>query len=290
MVVDAHVHLWKLQCGRNGEGVVKSVGNGKSSFGSEVRQMLPPYFLTGENTVDQLISNMDYAQVNCAVVTQEYIDGNQNTYLLEAKKKYPDRIKICSLYEENQNFLTDGFDGIKICAGRLKEPLENTLPVFEKAEELGKFISVDLAEGDKQTFAMEWLVEKCPRVKIAIGHFGMAGRAGWERQIELACHPNVFIESGGITWLFHKEFYPFPSAVDAVLRAADICGMEKLMWGSDYPRTMTAITYRMAKDFVMMTDRLSEQQKRLFLGENAERFYGFVRQEELPYIKNMVED
>lgn len=32
--------------------------------------------------------------------------------------------------------------------------------------------------------------------------------------------------------------------------AADLVGFDKLMWGSDYPRTMTAISYRMSLDFV----------------------------------------
>lgn len=40
--------------------------------------MLPPYMTDDENTVERFISNMDYAGVNGAVITQEEIDGNQN--------------------------------------------------------------------------------------------------------------------------------------------------------------------------------------------------------------------
>ena len=87
--------------------------------------------------------------------------------------------------------------------------------------------------------------------------------------MRLARNKNVFIESGGITWLFNSEFYPFPSAVKAIKEAAEICGMEKLMWGSDYPRTMTAITYKMSYDFVLKSNELSDEEKKLFLGENA---------------------
>ena len=61
------------------------------------------------------------------------------------------------------------------------------------------------------------------------------------------------------------------------------------MWGSDYPRTITAITYRMSYDFVLKSRELSEEDKRLFLGENARRFYGLDPLIELPYIKNMSE-
>ncbi|MBQ8846066.1 MAG: amidohydrolase, partial [Lachnospiraceae bacterium] len=88
-VGDAHLHLWEKQNGRvNGRPVV-GVGNGKSDFGGEVRQMMPPYMEDDKNTVERLIANMDYACVAGCVVTQEYIDGNQDAYLLSAKAKYP---------------------------------------------------------------------------------------------------------------------------------------------------------------------------------------------------------
>jgi len=61
------------------------------------------------------------------------------------------------------------------------------------------------------------------------------------------------------------------------------------MWGSDYPRTITAITYRMSYDFVSKSNELTEREKAMFLGENAARFYGFKSLIELPYIKNMSE-
>jgi len=97
------------------------------------------------------------------------------------------------------------------------------------------------------------------------------------------------VESGGITWLYNTEFYPFPSAVRAIREAADLVGWDKLMWGSDYPRTITAITYRMSYDFITKSPDLTEAQKAAFLGGNAQRFYGFKHLPKLPYIKNMSE-
>ena len=117
----------------------------------------------------------------------------------------------------------------------------------------------------------------------------MVTRPGWLSQIKLARHEHVYIESGGITWLFNDEFYPFPSAVRAIKEAAELVGMEKLMWGSDYPRTITAITYKMSYDFIEKTKELSDNDKRLFLGENARQFFGFGELPSLPYIKNMSE-
>jgi len=289
VIIDAHLHLWEKQNGRvNGKQVV-GVGGGKSDFGGEVRQMMPPYMDDDRNTVERLIANMDYACVNACVVTQEYIDGNQDAYLLESKVKYPERIKICSLYEENDDYLLVGVDGVKICAGRLADQdLKKLLPVFKEVEAAGKFISIDLADGDAQVEDMEYLIAECPDLKIAIGHFGMVTTPGWQKQIALAKHKNVYIESGGLTWLFHKEFYPYPSAIDAILEARDICGIEKLMWGSDYPRTMTDITYIMAVRFIAETDKLTEEEKKAFLGGNAEKFYGFKDLVPMPEKANML--
>ena len=291
MIIDAHAHLWKKQAGMVGGKPVYDVGGGKSNFGGEIKQMMPAYMTDGENNVERIIANMDYAQVSGAVITQEYIDGNQDNYLLEAKAKYPDRIKICALYEEKEMGDISGFDGIKICAGRLQDRnLLNHLYPFELADKYGKFISIDLADGDKQCQMMKEIIAKFPNLRIAIGHFAMVTRDGWLEQIKLAKNKNVFIESGGITWLFNSEFYPYPSAVGAINEAADLVGFDKLMWGSDYPRTMTAITYKMSYDFIVKSDKISEENKKFFLGENAVKFYGFGDLPVPEKIKNMVED
>ena len=289
MIIDAHTHLWKKQIGFVEGRPVIALQNGISDFGGELRQMMPPYMLNGENTAEMLIANMDYAGVNGAVITQEEIDGNQGAYLLSAKEKYPNRLKICSLYEENKPFTVDGFDGIKLCAGRLKtQDLTKHSAVFEKAYNEGKFISIDLADGAAQTASLREVIQQFPDLKIAIVHFGMVTTDGWKEQIKLAQNKNVFIESGGITWLFNSEFYPYPSAIEAIIEAADICGFDKLMWGSDYPRTMVEITYKMSYDFIMKTVKISETDKRKFLFENAKAFYGFDNLTPINPIKNML--
>lgn len=288
MIIDAHAHLWKKQNGIVNGKPVFDIGRGRSNFGGEIRQMMPPYMTDGENTAERFLANMDYAGVSGAVITQEYIDGNQDEYLISCKS---DRIKICSLYEEKPLGDIKNFDGIKLCAGRLRDKnLLNHIEPFKVADENGKFISIDLADGAEQTDMMQKIAEMFPDLRIAIGHFGMVTRDGWQEQIKLAKNKNVFIESGGITWLFNSEFYPYPSAVDAINEAADLVGFEKLMWGSDYPRTMTAITYKMSLDFVEKTTEISEANKELFLGTNAVNFYGFSNLPVPEKIRNMVED
>ena len=189
-----------------------------------------------------------------------------------------------------------GFKGIAVPGHRLLTDSQRIalnsdemMAMFHMMENNGMVLSLCLAEGDTQLGEINEVIAECPDLKIAIGHFGMVTVPGWKDQIMLARHPQVMIESGGITWLFNSEFYPFNGAVKAIREAIDMVGAEKLMWGSDYPRTITAITYRMSYDFVCKSTLLDEEEKRLFLGENAKAFYGFGQLPQLPYIKNMSE-
>ena len=304
IIIDAHSHLW-LKQDAVVEGLpIRTLENGRSLFMGEVRQMLPPFMTDGVNSAEVLLSNMDYAQVSAAVVTQEFIDGFQNDYLAEVTVRYPDRFFVCGMCEfrksgyldQARQLIAQGFKGIKIPAqrlllkeGRVRLNCEEMMQMFHLMEQNGVLLSIDMADGDTQVGELEEVIQECPKLKVAIGHFGMVTRPQWKEQIKLARHPHVRIESGGITWLFNDEFYPFKGAIKAIREAAELVGFEKLMWGSDYPRTITAITYRMSYDFVSKSDELTEREKALFLGENARSFYGFHNLPELPYIKNMSE-
>ena len=278
----------------DGQAVRTLEGNGsRSLFFGEERQMLPPFMIDGRNTAEVFLSNMDYAQVAAAVVVQEVIDGCQNDYLTEVQSKWPDRffcMGMCCTEEEAARLKAAGLKGIAIPGHRISTPLLDMMPMFKYMEREGMVLSMCLGEDERQIAEMGEIIEECPSLKVAIGHFGMVTTSAFESQVKLALRgENVMIESGGITWLYNYEFYPFPSAVRSIRLAADWVGIDRLMWGSDYPRTITAITYRMSYDFILKSREMSETDKAAFLGKNAKRFYGFTNLVELPYIKNMSE-
>jgi len=301
MIIDAHAHLWlNVDTMVNGSAIHPLEPNrSRSLFFGEERQMLPPYMTDGQNTAERFLSNMDYAQVSAAVITQEFIDGLQNSYLEQVQRQYPDRFFCFAMAEfrkpgfldEAKSLIHSGFRGIKIPAARLETQFlnEEFMQLFRWMEQQNIILGIELADGDAQVGQLEEIISECPQLKIAIGHFGMVTRPNWMSQIRLARHENVFVESGGITWLFNDEFYPYPSAIKAIKEAAEAVGMEKLMWGSDYPRTITAITYKMSYDFVTKSKELTDKEKQQFLCDNARQFFGFGELKELPYIKNMSE-
>ena len=316
MILDAHAHLWLQQdTVVDGQPIRTSRENGSRSefFGQEV-QMLPPFMIDGRNTAEVFLSNMDYAQVGGAVIVQEIIDGLQNDYLAEVQCRYPERffcygmpeLRVSEIMrlglgtpvEQTRQLLDNGFKGISLAGHRsfapgsdrqLNDP--DMMEVYKLLESRQAFLSICLYDGDYHVAQMREVIQECPKLRVFIGHFGMVTRPRWMEQIRLAQAPNVYVESGGITWLFHSEFYPYPSAVRAIREAADAVGIEKLMWGSDYPRTITAITYRMSYDFLYRdkSGLLTEAEVQAFLGGNAQRLYGFGRLPDLPYVKNMSE-
>ena len=304
MIIDAHCHLWLHQEAVVNGKEIRPLPNGRSLFMGEEVQMLPPFLIDGVNSAEVLLSNMDYAQVSAAVVTQEFIDGLQTEYLEDVAKRYPERFFVFGMCEfrkpgflaEAKALIDRGFRGIKIPAARLLLPegrvrldSPEMMAMFHLMEDKGLILHVELADGNLQVPEMEAVVAECPRLVVVIGHFGMVTRPGWMDQIRLARHPNVYVECGGITWLFNDEFYPFPSAVRAIREAADAVGIDKLMWGSDYPRTITAITYKMSFDFILKSPLLTDNDKAKFLGLSAQRLFGFG---DLPIpkrVKNMSE-
>ena len=300
-IIDAHSHLWLNQNTVVDGQPIRSLKSNpsRSEFFGEERQMLPPFMIDGRNTAEVFLSNMDYAQVGAAVVVQEIIDGNQNDYLAMVQNQYPNRFFCMGMLTDidtkddlaqQVKALSKTFRGIAIPGHRIKGSLIERMPLFKTMEEQNMILSMCLGDDEKQIAEMAEVIKECPNLKVAIGHFGMVTTPSFRSQIKLAnCGKNVMVESGGITWLYNSEFYPFPSAVKSIREAADLVGMDKLMWGSDYPRTITAITYRMSYDFILKSNEMTSEEKTAFLGGNAKAFYGFGELPELPYIKNMSE-
>lgn len=293
LIIDAHSHLWLKQDTIVDGKRILSLKNGRSIFMDEEVQMLPPFMIDGQNTAEVFLSNMNYAQVGAAVVVQEVIDGCQNAYLTKVQQQYPDRFFCMGMAwntDEAQAVIDAGLKGIAFPGHRIHESLLALMPVFKLMESKDMVLSMCLADDEEQIGQMAEVIQECPDLKVAIGHFGMPSTASFRSQVLLARQgQNVMVESGGITWLYNSEFYPFPTAIRRIREAADLVGMERLMWGSDYPRTITAITYRMSYDFVEKSSELTDSEKAMFLGGNAKLFYGFENLPELPYIKNMSE-
>ncbi len=294
MIVDAHIHLWDVVEGDVGQSV-RALKNGVIRIGSQEMLGMPPYLLDGRCPYQVALSVMDAAGVDAAVVTQEYLDGNQNAYLAEVSGQCPERFFVHGLLDfRRPDGLDDefrsvteaySFRGLKVPAGYLAQASPRIMltdprliAIFERMEERRMVLSIDSAAGATQVQEMREVARAFPQLTITLGHFAMAGRADWLVQLSLAEEPNVYVESGGITWLFRHQGPPFPGAQEAVRAAVNRVGAHKLMWGSDYPRTMVDFTYEQTLDFLLCgCDFLADDEREAILGGTAVRLFGFER-------------
>lgn len=295
-VIDAHMHLWDHVLGRvHGKTPVTPVANGVLRIGEDEVLGMPAYMLDCRALAEYFVAEMDAAGVSAAVVVQEYLDGEQNDYLLSVASRYPGRFFMHGLpdwfnaggvAEEVSALLEQGFRGIKLpamhLAGNVALDDDRLMPAYEQVEASGAVLAIDLCEGEAQVPAMRRVLEKCPTLKVAIGHFGMPSRHGWPGQLDLVEHENVYIETGGIVWLYREAGVGFTPALDAICYAIDRIGADKIMWGSDWPRTMTDFTYDQSLAFLRDTDRVSENDKAKLLAGNARRLYGFPEETSKP--------
>lgn len=287
------MHAWDRLDGRiRGVETVKPVGNGQIRIGGQPGRVvlgMPATLLDCRALGEYALAQFDAHGVDAGVLVQEYLDGEQNAYSLELERRFPGRFYAFALpdffrpaeeaADECRRLLDQGFRGLKICAGQLAGRFAfddpRFAPVWQRLEREGKTLAIDFSEGADQVPGFERVLADFPLLRAAIGHFGLPTRGGWPAQLMLARHPNVRIECGGIVWLYRDEGFPFPQAQRAIAAARDRVGIEKLMWGSDWPRTMCDFTYGQSLRFVEQSDLLSAREKELFLGENARIFYGF---------------
>ncbi len=291
-IIDAHMHLWDRVRGRQGLVPIAPLRYGMIRIGDQVVQGMPTWLRDCRNTADLALAAMEEVGVSAAVVTQEYLDGEQNDYLQKVSRQYPGRFFVhglldfarpAGLKKELARLVAAGFRGVKCPAMFLpdmKPPVALDDPalmdVWEEMEARGMVLSIDMAAGAVQVPQMRRVLIRFPALKVAIGHFGMAGNPGWMSQVRLGEHESVYVECGGIIWLFRREGPPFRRAQAAIRQAVKAIGARKIMWGSDYPRTMVDFTYQQSLDLALHgCGFLSRAERAGFLGANAARLYGF---------------
>lgn len=260
-----------------------------------------------EHSPQMLISNMDWAQVDKAVLLQAPFYGKHNDYVAKAVKLFPERLIGTAYLDpwdqdchgEFEKIVDSGsFKAIKIelsetCGFLNIYPNARlTMPeiwwLWKEMEKHGLILVFDLgavASKSYQTDEIRQITDKHPDLKIAICHLAQptplveANPVLWEKwkeQIDLGKLPNVWFDTASLpAYVQQDERYPYPSAGKYIRIAIDRIGPEKIMWGTDLPMTLTYATYpehvKMSRSHVTF---LSAEDQRKIFAENAMLLYG----------------
>lgn len=303
-LIDAHVHITPAsQLNRvDPRFKVKKEAYGKFLFANgNSFQFMPCYMQNSQFTDDTLIHMMDFYGVERAVILQS-MSLQINAEVAAAVLKYPDRLVGAMVVEPKEDcldtlefwhskglkvmkfemsdglgFATDcAYPGMKFDEPRMKE-------LFDLAEKHNMTVTIDTGPIGGRGYQLEEIGRSAahhPKLRFVICHLGFprpldteAHRARWRQMIELAKAENVWLDVAAMPDFFEEEGYPFKTATELMQRAKEVCGAEKLIWGTDITGTLNRATYPQMIRMYEECEFLSETEKDMLFYSNARDAY-----------------
>lgn len=272
MIIDSHQHYWKYSPETHG-------------WISDDMKVLKRDFLP-----DNFLSVIDEHKIEGTVVVQADQSEEETEFLLSLAKQFPfikgvvgwvdlkHRELSNKLKAFSQNKILKGFRHIvqAEAPGFLKDP-----KFVAGVKELGEAgFTYDLLIYHHQLAEALDFAGKTTNVKIVVDHIAKPSistseKTHWELNMAaLATFPNMYCKLSGMVteakwndWTY-EDIEPF---IDEVFESF---GADRIMYGSDWPVCLLAGSYNdqlsVVKKYI---SRLSEDEKRKVLGENAKRFY-----------------
>jgi L-fuconolactonase len=128
------------------------------------------------------------------------------------------------------------------------------------------------------------LAARNPETRLVIDHLGLPQPheppapaepfADLPKLLALAAYPNVAVKVSGACTLSHQPF-PYRDIWDPLARVFDAFGFDRCMWGTDWTRAVGMLTYKEGVEAFRVSDRLSERDRGLLMGETLERIYNW---------------
>ena len=223
--------------------------------------------------VEILLEEMTRNGVDQALLTQ-FFGVYDNSYLVESVKRFPGRFGVIALVDVNdpaapqhlEALSEQGVQGIRFNTA-MRSPGSDPLAVWRKAAELGMIASVMGSVEGYADAEFEGIVKGLPDLKIVIEHLGGVGaffgpgRADqavpyqtYKAVLELAKYPNTYMKIPGLGEFCARPMpfqqpFPFVDVPPLVEMAADAFGVERCMWGSDFPPVAAREGYHNALEF-----------------------------------------
>jgi predicted TIM-barrel fold metal-dependent hydrolase len=128
------------------------------------------------------------------------------------------------------------------------------------------------------------LAARNPDTMLVIDHLGLQQPheppapaqpfADLPKLLALAVHDNVAVKVTGACTLSHEPF-PYNDIWDPLRRIFDAFGINRCMWGTDWTRAVSLLTYEQGIEAFRVTNRLSDSERAALLGETLRRIYGW---------------
>lgn len=221
-------------------------------------------------THPKLLTLMEEAGVDRAILVPPSLDGDRNDLCLAAAAEHPDRFAVMGRIFLQSPSAPAKLEEMKRQKGMLGVRLtfhrDNDRPFLTNgtadwfwpmAERLEMPVMVHAPE---RLAVIGDIAERHPGLKIIVDHMGFAretmdshASAGADRILALVRHPNVFVKVSAAP-CYSSEAYPFRNLHEPLKRIIGGFGERRSFWGSDFSRLPPTCSYRQA--VTMFTEEL----------------------------------
>ena len=128
------------------------------------------------------------------------------------------------------------------------------------------------------------LAARNPNTRLVIDHLGLEQPreppapaepfSALPKLLALAAYNNIAVKISGACTLSHEPF-PYKDIWDPLWRIFDAFGLDRCMWGTDWTRAVGMLTYEQGAEAFRVTDRLSDSDRALLMGETLQRVYNW---------------
>ena len=128
------------------------------------------------------------------------------------------------------------------------------------------------------------LAARNPETRLVIDHLGLQQPfeppppaepfADLPKLLALAACDNIAVKISGACTLSHRPF-PYTDLWDPLFRIFDAFGLNRCMWGTDWTRAVALLTYKQGVEAFRVTDRLSDSDRAVLMGETLTRVYNW---------------
>jgi predicted TIM-barrel fold metal-dependent hydrolase len=247
-----------------------------------------------EVTGDQMVAAMDAVGVDGAVLVSPFSMYRYDaSYALEVYAAHPSRFRLVKPVDPTDPAVADTIADWAATKGTVgvRVMLRDELSSDPADPGLNRVMSA-AARHSLPVNLMCWgrleqagqLAARNPDTQLVIDHLGLQQPfeppppaqpfAELPKVLALAAHPNIAIKISGACTLSHEPF-PYKDIWDPLGHIFDAFGLGRCMWGTDWTRAVALLTYEQGVEAFHMTDRLSNTDRALLMGETLARVYNW---------------
>jgi len=248
-----------------------------------------------EVTGDQMVAAMDAVGVDGAILVSPFsLYRYDASYALEVYAAHPDRFGLVKPVDPTDPGVaemvaewaaTPGTVGVRIMLNSeaSSDPADPGLNRVLAAAARHS-LPVNLLAWGRLDQARE-LAARNPDTQVVIDHIGLQQPfappppaqpfADLPHVLALAAQPNIAIKISGAGTLSHEPF-PYRDIWDPLGRIFDAFGLERCLWGTDWTRAVSLLTYEQGVEAFRVTDRLSDSDRATLMGGALSRVYNWA--------------